>query len=843
MKKVGRYDIISELGRGAMGIVYKASDPTIDREVALKVLSLSATKDESGNSAQQMFMREVRAAGRLTHPSIVTIHDAFDDQESQTSCIVMEMVPGATLEKIIDSGERLSVAESLSLMRQVADGLDYAHRHQVIHRDLKPANILVTEDGHAKITDFGIAKVLAREGVARTVGIMGTPSFMSPEQVKGGEIDARTDIFSLGIMLYTMLTGKKPFVGNTAAVMFQIVYEEPPDTSSMNSELNSSHDYVVKKCLAKDREKRYTTARELLSDLDDLQYGRAPRSQSASPAPEAPAPGVDRTMAMSIQDLMRSASAKPTDTQPADAPAPPMTPEAPSVDRTMAMPIPSLMKAMPQPVPRPAPPTPPQQAAAPLKPPAPPEMPLAERTMAMPIPKLMKPTPQPVPQPAPPAPPQAAIAPPEPPSAPSIDRTVAMSIPSLMKSVAPPPQTAPSPKPPAPPAAPPTDRTMAMSIPSLMKGASQPPAKGVSVAPPPPAAPPKPAPAAPAGAELREQTVARHVPDLSALQAAPQSPRPRAATPPPSAPSPMQQTAVLSVPETSPPPLAAGPQSPPRAPATPPAAEQAALADEALAAPAPAAKSNLIPILASVGAIALVTVLAWVFFGNRPARTPAPAQQASVQAPPAQPETSAPAATANPTTSLPAPAAASKPATFSSPAPTFPKKPVISKAKSAAAPAASAPATTSAPPQPEPAAATPQPATPAPTPTPVAKPAAPKFANVPRIVQVTCDFGFKEATFTFTSGGQTLYSDTIKGKRKKGGFLGIKGSYIGNFSHTITVPAGAPEVSVRVEAKEGSTDLNKAIKMPAPGGFVPTLAVEVDSDHLSLNWQSAPNPK
>ncbi len=803
MKKVGRYDIISELGRGAMGIVYKASDPTIDREVALKVLSFSATKDESGNSAQQMFMREVRAAGRLTHPSIVTIHDAFDDQESQTSCIVMEMVPGATLEKIIDSGERLSVAESLSLMRQVADGLDYAHRHQVIHRDLKPANILVTEDGHAKITDFGIAKVLAREGVARTVGIMGTPSFMSPEQVKGGEIDARTDIFSLGIMLYTMLTGKKPFVGNTAAVMFQIVYEEPPDTSSMNSELNSSHDYVVKKCLAKDREKRYTTARELLSDLDDLQYGRAPRSQSASPAPEAPAPGVDRTMAMSIQDLMRSASAKPTDTQPADAPAPPMTPEAPPVDRTMAMPIPSLMKAMPQPVPRPAPPTPPQQAAAPLKPPAPPEMPLAERTMAMPIPKLMKPTPQPVPQPAPPAPPQVAIAPPEPPSAPSIDRTVAMS------------------------------------IPSLMKGASQPPAQGVSVAPP--AAPPKPAPAAPAGAELREQTVARHVPDLSALPAAPPSPPPRAATPPPSAPLPMQQTAVLSVPEISPPPLAAGPQAPPRAPATPPAAEQAALADEALAAPAPAAKSNLIPILASVVAIALVTVLAWVYFGNRPARTPAPAQQASVQAPPARPETSA--TTANPTTSLPAPAAASKPAASSSSAPTVPKKLVIAKPKSAAAPAAPAPVPTPAPPQPEPAAAPPQPATPAPTPAPAAKPTAPKFANVPRIVQVTCDFGFKEATFTFTSGGQTLYSDTIKGKRKKGGFLGIKGSYIGNFNHTITVPAGAPEVSVRVEAKEGSTDLNKAIKMPAPGGFVPTLAVEVDSDHLSLNWQSASNPK
>ena len=185
MKKVGRYDIISELGRGAMGIVYKASDPTIGREVALKVLSLSASSEEGTNSPQEMFMREVRAAGRLAHPSIVTIHDAFDDQENQTSCIVMELVPGVTLEKILDSGRPLTIEQTLSIVRQVAEGLDYAHRNQVIHRDLKPANILVTEDGRAKITDFGIAKVLAREGVARTVGMMGTPSYMSPEQVKG----------------------------------------------------------------------------------------------------------------------------------------------------------------------------------------------------------------------------------------------------------------------------------------------------------------------------------------------------------------------------------------------------------------------------------------------------------------------------------------------------------------------------------------------------------------------------------------------------------------------------------------------------------------------------------
>src|SRR5208282_6059813 len=270
MKKVGRYNIISELGRGAMGVVYKASDPTIGREVALKVISLSSSPEEGSNSPQEMFMREVRAAGRLAHPSIVTIHDAFEDQENQTSCIVMELVPGLTLEKILDSGHPLTTEQTLSIVRQVAEGLDYAHRNQVIHRDLKPANILVTQDGRAKITDFGIAKVLAREGLARTVGMMGTPSYMSPEQVKGGEVDGRTDIFSLGIIIFTMLTGKKPFSGNTATVLFKVVFEEPPPPSTVNPQLTPAYDYVVKKCLAKEANDRYSSAREFLGDLADL---------------------------------------------------------------------------------------------------------------------------------------------------------------------------------------------------------------------------------------------------------------------------------------------------------------------------------------------------------------------------------------------------------------------------------------------------------------------------------------------------------------------------------------------------------------------------------------------
>jgi serine/threonine-protein kinase len=334
MKKVGRYDVIDELGRGAMGIVYKASDPTIGRQVALKVLTLDSSADEGTHSPREMFMREVRAAGRLTHPSIVTIHDAFEDSETKSSCIVMELVAGKTLENILLSGQMMSVEDTLGLIRQVAEGLDYAHKNQVVHRDLKPANILVTEDGHAKITDFGIAKVLAREGVARTIGVMGTPSYMSPEQVKGSEIDARTDLFSLGIILFLMLTGQKPFTGDTASVMFKIVYEEPPLPSSVNPQLSTAHDYVALLCLAKDRNKRYSSARELVNDLDDLQHGRPPRSRQVAappppppPAPVAPPPA-EQTLVTTIPILSASA---PNITPAPSAPAPAAVAAPPTV--------------------------------------------------------------------------------------------------------------------------------------------------------------------------------------------------------------------------------------------------------------------------------------------------------------------------------------------------------------------------------------------------------------------------------------------------------------------------------------------------------------------------------
>jgi serine/threonine-protein kinase len=345
MKKFGRYEVVEELGRGAMGVVYKASDPTIGRMVAIKVLSLDDRPEEGGPSSREIFMREARAAGRLSHPGIVTIHDALEDEATKSSYIVMEYIPGQTLEKLLFSTPRIGAEKALEIIRQVAEGLEYAHRNQIIHRDLKPANIILTEDGRAKITDFGIAKIAA-QGVMRTVAVMGTPAYMSPEQVAGGEIDARADIFSMGILLYLMLVGEKPFMGDTAAVMFKIVYEDPVLPSKVNPLLTPALDYLVLRCLAKDRVKRYSSAREFLDDLDDVRQGRPPRAQARVPASEVQT--AERTMAASRPLIaMVSGSASVPATTPPTAPSPEPVP-APAAPVT-SPPAPVAVPAAPSP--------------------------------------------------------------------------------------------------------------------------------------------------------------------------------------------------------------------------------------------------------------------------------------------------------------------------------------------------------------------------------------------------------------------------------------------------------------------------------------------------------------
>jgi hypothetical protein len=257
-----------------------------------------------------------------------------------------------------------------------------------------------------------------------------------------------------------------------------------------------------------------------------------------------------------------------------------------------------------------------------------------------------------------------------------------------------------------------------------------------------------------------------------------------------------------------------------------------------------APKSKLIPAMVGGVAVVLLAGAALVYWGvHRGSNVPAPPVQVKVQAPPVTPPpvTLPPVAPVVETPAPPPAATEEQPKPPVSPAPQAVKKPIVHKPKQAAAPHPSASAPTPPPAQSQPVVVTPppQPSPPPPSPEELARAEAARFANIPRIVKVSCNYGFKEATFTFSSGGQTLFEETLKGKKKKGEFLGIKGSYQGSFSHTITVPAGVSQVSIHVLAKNGATDLSKDIKMPPPGGFVPTLAVEADSDHLTANWQSS----
>jgi serine/threonine protein kinase len=277
MKSLGRYEILAELGRGAMGTVYRARDPKIDRIVALKTISVLGASAADEKSYRERFFREAQAAGKLAHPGLVTIYDV--GEEDGTPYIVMEHVAGRNLEAMLrESKGRLPVATTLDLVRQVADALDYAHARGIIHRDIKPANIIVTDEGQAKITDFGIAKLALTEYTVPGQ-VLGTPSYMSPEQLTGSAITGASDLFSLAVILYSMLAGDKPFSADTVtALTFQVVYKQAAPVTELNPELSSDFDYVVNRGLAKESKQRYQRGQEMARDLEDLAAGRPPRS-------------------------------------------------------------------------------------------------------------------------------------------------------------------------------------------------------------------------------------------------------------------------------------------------------------------------------------------------------------------------------------------------------------------------------------------------------------------------------------------------------------------------------------------------------------------------------------
>src|ERR1700733_8812315 len=215
-RRFGRYEIIAELGRGAMGVVYKARDPKIDRFVAVKTVNLSSQNVEEQHEYRERFFHEAQAAGRLLHPGIVTIFDTGEEPESRIPYLVMEYIPGQSLDRLLaEKTKKLPLDTALLLAGELAEALDHAHGQGVVHRDMKPANILVTPEGHAKIADFGIAK-MNQANLTLPGHVLGTPAYMSPEQLEGVRVDHRSDLFSLGGILYRMVTGYAPFQGNSA---------------------------------------------------------------------------------------------------------------------------------------------------------------------------------------------------------------------------------------------------------------------------------------------------------------------------------------------------------------------------------------------------------------------------------------------------------------------------------------------------------------------------------------------------------------------------------------------------------------------------------------------------
>jgi serine/threonine protein kinase len=263
-----RYVIDAELGRGAMGVVYRAHDPKLGRTVAIKMISTAGLDTEAEKEYRERFVVEANAAGRFSHPGIVTI---FDVREEAEPYLVMEYIEGQSLQQLMGRDNRpLPLSTTLRLVQEVAEALHYAHALGVVHRDIKPANILVTTDGHPKIADFGIAK-LNQTDLTMPGQVLGSPAFMAPEQLSEESVDSRSDLFSLGVILYYMLTGYRPFQGNsTTTVCFKLVNHDPVPASALESKVPTELDEIVSRAMAKDPAERYQTGMAMASDLQTL---------------------------------------------------------------------------------------------------------------------------------------------------------------------------------------------------------------------------------------------------------------------------------------------------------------------------------------------------------------------------------------------------------------------------------------------------------------------------------------------------------------------------------------------------------------------------------------------
>ncbi len=277
-ERIGRYEILDTLGKGAMGVVYLARDPLIDRRVALKTLRLDLDPDFE-EEFRERFFREAKAAGRLNHPGIVTIHDVGECPDTGLVYIAMEFIKGQDLKKMLGPDRRLHPAEAARIVAEVALALDYAHNLGVVHRDIKPANIVLTTDGSPKVMDFGVAR-LESSNLTVDGQFLGTPNFMSPEQIMGKNIDGRSDLFSLGVVLFNLLTGTRPFPGaNMHEVTLKIAKDACPIPSTIVPGLPAAFNPIVLKCLEKEPDRRFQTGAELAEVLGALARAMTPRSE------------------------------------------------------------------------------------------------------------------------------------------------------------------------------------------------------------------------------------------------------------------------------------------------------------------------------------------------------------------------------------------------------------------------------------------------------------------------------------------------------------------------------------------------------------------------------------
>lgn len=343
LTRAGRYQIVSELGRGSMGVVYEGFDPVIGRTVAIKTMLTASLPPSEFADFKARFQREAQAAGILNHPNIVTVYDFGED--NGVLYLAMEFLEGSSLEDIIKAEGSLPIERIIPIFEQVCAALDHAHSYNIIHRDVKPANIMVLRSGLVKVTDFGIAKMMSM-GMTQAGQILGTPNYMSPEQVRGRQIDGRSDLFSLGIILYELVTREKPFGGqNLTTIIYRIINENPIPPRELDATIHPGLSYVIQKALAKDPNDRYQTCHELAEDLKNY------RNLGEAVAPSA-------TLVTRVPPIAQAAPA-------ARPPAPP---------------------------PRPAPATPPPRPSARAAPPAPtvtpPPPPIAETPMARPAPQI-----------------------------------------------------------------------------------------------------------------------------------------------------------------------------------------------------------------------------------------------------------------------------------------------------------------------------------------------------------------------------------------------------------------------------------------------------------------------